>query len=72
MINPHSSDEYLYENENTRLLMSSIIPKINLDTKVLITENIAIFLYNQITHKPTSAFSAGKFVYVPIYNLPQI
>ena len=72
MINTHSPDEYNYENENTKLLMASILPKINLDPKYPITENVAIFLYNQIKYRPTAAFNLGKFVYLPMYNLPMV
>lgn len=72
MINKHSPDEYTYETENARLLMAPILPKINLDPKVPITEDLAMFLYTQITHRPTSMFSDGRYVYVPMYNLPQI
>ena len=57
MINTHLPDEYSYENENTKLLMASILPKINLNPKDPITENMAIFLYKQIMYRPTTAFS---------------
>ena len=72
MINTHSPDEYSYENENTKLIMASILPKINLDPKDPITKNVAIFLYNQIKYRPTAAFNLGKFVYLPMYNLPMV
>ena len=72
MVNTHSADEYNYENENARLLIESILPKLQLDTRDIITEENALYLYNKVTHNPARAFNYGNVVFVPMYNLQMV
>lgn len=62
-------DDYIYENENARLLMKDIIGKVGLSPRDEITEEFALALYNHIHETPEKNFCVDGTVYVPSYNI---
>ena len=48
MINPIPADEYIYENENARIIMKNLIQKIPIKKDTVITEKMAIQIYDAL------------------------
>lgn len=67
-----SPDEYMYENENARLLMKDIIGKVVLSPNEEITEKFALDLYNHIHNTPEKVFYADDRVFVPRYDIEAV
>ena len=65
---------YAYENENAKLLMEKIIETtpICLPTDELITEELALRIYNQIINTPEQPIVVNGTAYVPCFNLSDL
>ena len=70
MINPISADEYIYENENARIIMKNLIQKIPIKKDTVITEKMAIQIYDVLVNNYPKRLEINDQVFVPIYNIP--
>lgn len=70
MLNPIPADEYTYENENARIIMKKLISKIPIKKDTVITEDMAIQIYDAIINDHPKRLEINGQVFVPIYNIP--
>lgn len=70
MINPIPADEYIYENENARIIMKNLIQKIPIKKDTVITEKMAIQIYDVLVNNYPKRLEINDQVFVPIYNIP--
>ncbi len=70
MINPIPADEYIYENENARIIMKNLIQKIPIKKDTVITEKMAIQIYDALVNNYPKRLEINDQVFVPIYNIP--
>ena len=69
MINPIPADEYIYENENARIIMKNLIQKIPIKKDTVITEKMAIQIYDALINNYPKRLEINDQVFVPIYNI---
>lgn len=69
MINPIPADEYIYENENARIIMKNLIQKIPIKKDTVITEKMAIQIYGALINNYPKRLEINDQVFVPIYNI---
>ena len=69
MINPIPADEYIYENENARIIMKNLIQKIPIKKDTVITEEMAIQIYDALINNYPKRLEINDQVFVPIYNI---
>ena len=69
MINPIPADEYIYENENARIIMKNLIQKISIKKDTVITEKMAIQIYDALINNYPKRLEINDQVFVPIYNI---
>ena len=69
MINPIPADEYIYENENARIIMKNLIQKIPIKKDTVITEKMVIQIYDALINNYPKRLEINDQVFVPIYNI---
>ena len=69
MINTIPADEYIYENENARIIMKNLIQKIPIKKDTVITEKMAIQIYDALINNYPKRLEINDQVFVPIYNI---
>ena len=69
MINPIPADEYIYENENARIIMKNLIQKIPIKKDTVITEKMEIQIYDALINNYPKRLEINDQVFVPIYNI---
>lgn len=69
MINPIPADEYIYENENARIIMKNLIQKIPIKKDTVITEKMTIQIYDALINNYPKRLEINDQVFVPIYNI---